>query len=75
MRIIIILLINLCFLASFGQNGSITIENDFNQPVCKPCTTLNATTTPITGIGGTGTYNVVQNAYNPYSYVGTNILT
>jgi gliding motility-associated-like protein len=36
---------------------------------------LHATTTPIAGVGGTGAYTVVQNAYNPYPYVGTSLLT
>lgn len=60
---------------AFAQNGSITIENNFSQPNCISCTTLHATTTPITGIGGTGSYTVIQNAYNPYPYVGTTFLT
>jgi gliding motility-associated-like protein len=60
---------------AFAQNGSISIENNFSQPNCISCTTLHATTTPITGIGGTGSYTVVQNAYNPYPYVGTTFLT
>lgn len=58
-----------------AQNGSITIENDFNQPSCVACTTLHATTTAVTGIGGTGSYTVVQNAYNPYPFTGTTVLT
>ena len=60
---------------AFAQNGSITIENNFSQPNCISCTTLHASTTPITGIGGTGSYTVIQNAYNPYPYVGTTFLT
>ncbi len=68
----------LLFLITFtvqAQNGSITIENNFNIPSCKPCTTLHAVTTPITGIGGTGTYNVNPIAYNPFPYIGANLLT
>ena len=59
----------------WAQNGGIVIENNFSQPTCVSCTTLHATTTPITGIGGTGAYTVVQNAYNPYPFVGTTFLT
>ena len=75
LQLSILLTLILSFHVALAQNGSIIIENNFSQPTCIACTTLHATATPITGIGGTGSYIVVQNAYNPYPYVGTTFLT
>ncbi|MBK8145726.1 MAG: gliding motility-associated C-terminal domain-containing protein [Bacteroidetes bacterium] len=53
-------------------SGTINLGPDFIIPVCQPCTTLVAATTPASG--GTSNYNVNQIAYNPYPYVPGTII-
>lgn len=73
------LIVALMAFATFGFNdvgaqvsGTINLGPDFIIPVCQPCTTLIAATTPASG--GTSNYNVNQIAYNPYPFVPGTII-
>ncbi len=60
-------------LNTFSQvSGTIDIGPDFILPVCKPCTTLKAITTPASG--GTSNYLVNQIQYNPKPFTGGTIV-
>lgn len=58
---------------SYSQvSGTINLGPDFILPVCKPCTTLKAITTPASG--GTSSYLVNQIQYTPYPYIGGTVV-
>jgi hypothetical protein len=59
--------------SSIGQiTGSISIGPDITMPVCKPCTTLKATTTGASF--GTNNYNISQINYTPYPFTGGTVV-